>query len=224
MLTAAIGQFGRDARHLMRTEIGEVSEPFSSGQVGSSTMAHKRNPMTFENSEGMFWNAKREFGGVLDTLISEHQRDLVGSSLARNFPAIITYLTTQLDTLLQADDSGKTFLERVRVNADACRVNLTREGDKILAEPTYLALQLYGFTGDAHEVVNRRGMAMVGLHQRTLHDAIEELAEDDDVLLTAWRAIPEEIHEMLSNPAQYTGKATAKTREICSFADWYLST
>ncbi|MDP3901292.1 MAG: lyase family protein, partial [bacterium] len=46
-LSAAFGQFGRDARHLMRTEIAEVREQFQEGQVGSSTMAHKRNPINF---------------------------------------------------------------------------------------------------------------------------------------------------------------------------------
>lgn len=49
MLSASFGQLGRDCRHLMRSEIAEIGEPFIAGQVGSSTMAQKRNPITFEN-------------------------------------------------------------------------------------------------------------------------------------------------------------------------------
>ena len=69
-LSATFGQFGRDARHLMRSEIAEISESFEKGQVGSSTMAHKRNPINFENMEGMWLRTKNEFGKVLDCLIS----------------------------------------------------------------------------------------------------------------------------------------------------------
>ena len=52
----------------MRTEIAEVAEPFGKDQVGSSTMAHKRNPINFEGLEGGWIKTKNEFGKVLDTL------------------------------------------------------------------------------------------------------------------------------------------------------------
>jgi adenylosuccinate lyase len=88
-LSAALAQFGRDGRHLMRSEIAEVREPFGAGQVGSSTMAHKRNPLNFENLEGMYIRNQAEYFKVTATMISEHQRDLVGSSVARDFPIIM---------------------------------------------------------------------------------------------------------------------------------------
>jgi len=56
--SASFGQLGRDCRHLMRTEIAEVMESFEKDQVGSSTMAHKRNPINFENIEGMWLKTK----------------------------------------------------------------------------------------------------------------------------------------------------------------------
>ncbi len=121
LLSATLGQFGRDCRNLMRSEIREVAEQYEAGQVGSSTMAHKRNPVTFENLEGTWLKTKNEFGKVLDTLISEHQRDLVGSSLLRDDPTIIVNLVHQLESLLRTNEAGVPFLRRLTVDEAACR-------------------------------------------------------------------------------------------------------
>jgi adenylosuccinate lyase len=99
MLSMSLSQLGRDCRHLMRTEIGEIVEPFEATQVGSSTMAHKRNPFRFEGDEGAGVKSKHAFGKVLDNMISEHQRDLVGSALVRDFPEIVVLLVYQLDSI-----------------------------------------------------------------------------------------------------------------------------
>ena len=128
MQSAVIAQLGRDCRHLMRTEIAEIGEPFEEGQVGSSTMAHKRNPINFENLEGMFIRTKNEFGKVLDTLVSEHQRDLVASSVYRDFPIIVVNLVQQLSTLLRKNDKGATFLSRLSVDEANLRRNFKMSG------------------------------------------------------------------------------------------------
>ena len=60
-------------------------------------MAGKRNPINFENLGGMFKKNLGEFLKVQLTLISEHQRDLVGSSVARDFPIIVVNLQQQLN-------------------------------------------------------------------------------------------------------------------------------
>jgi len=215
MLSSTLGQFGRDARHLMRSEIRELAEPFDSGQVGSSTMAHKRNPLNFENLEGMWLRTKNEYGKVLDSLISEHQRDLVGSSIARDFPIILVNLAQQLDTLLRPGKDGRSFLERISVDTEACRRNLEHEGDRILAEPMYLALQLHGYEGDAHEVVNHRAMPLVGSSCSSLFEAMEHVVRDDPQLQAAWEAIPHDIIALLKEPAKYTGLAAERTFEMC---------
>ena len=223
-LSGAFGQLGRDARHLMRSEIGELQEPFSKGQVGSSTMAHKRNPINFENFDGTFEKKNvPEFMKVLLTLISEHQRDLTGSSPARDFPTIIVNLMTQIDTLLRQDkDDPRPFLTRVRVNAEACRRNFSMMGDVILAEPLYLALQMHGYPGDAHEVINHKAMPLVS-EARTLVQAVELLASEDDELSAAWQAIPYEMHQLFCEPGNYIGNARQKVRETCERADAYLA-
>ncbi len=222
MLSASLGQFGRDARHLMRTEIAELGEPFEKGQVGSSTMAHKRNPINFETTEGTWGKNKSEFGKVLETLISEHQRDLVGSSLARDFPTIIVNLTYQLDTLLRRGKDGTPFLSRITVDIEACRRNLQKQGDIILAEPFYLALQMYGYEGDAHEVINHQAMPRVGVNARTLYEAVEQVTHLDPQLEVAWNKIPGEVLALLRDPANYVGRAREKVDQICSRAVDYL--
>jgi adenylosuccinate lyase len=155
MMSAAFGQLGNDCRHLMRSEIGEVTEAFETGQVGSSTMAHKRNPVNFEGVVSMWKKNVGEFVKVLMTLHSEHQRDLTDSAVMRDFPVILVNLMTQLNTLRKKDKNDKAFLSRMAFNGEALYRNLTASGNVILAEPTYIVLQMAGFEGDAHELVNR---------------------------------------------------------------------
>lgn len=213
-LSATLGQFGRDARHLMRSEIGEITESFEKGQVGSSTMAHKRNPINFENLEGMWLRTKNEFGKVLDTLISEHQRDLVGSSVARDYPIILINLQQQLNTLLKKNQSGKTFLERLTVNEEMCRTNFQKNANVILAEPLYIALQMAGYDGDAHELVNHHLVPAAQKRKRSLIDVLEELAKQDEGLGSVVAKIDPTIKRLFRDPQKYAGDAREKSLEI----------
>lgn len=213
-LCAAFGQFGRDGRHLMRTEIAEIGEPFAVGQVGSSTMAHKRNPITFENLEGMWLRTKNEFGKVLDTLLSDHQRDLVGSCVMRDFPIIIVNLVQQLNTLLRENDKGVPFMGRIDVDIDALRASMKAQSDVIMAEPIYLALQMAGYKGDAHELVNHRAMRLVMRNEISLIDAVKEVALEDEQVALALRNISPDMLELFGQPARYVGLAKEKALEI----------
>jgi adenylosuccinate lyase len=223
MLSASLAQFGRDARHLMRSEIGEVAESFEEGQVGSSTMAHKRNPINFENLEGMWLRTKNEFGKVLDTLISEHQRDLVGSSVARDFPIIVVNLTQQLDTLLRKNKQGRSFLSRISIDVAACRRNFRQNAHLILAEPIYIALQMAGYEGDAHELVNRHAISIAQRDGVPLIAAIETIAITDPDVRQAIVNIPAYLLELLATPEAYVGDATAKALDVAAAAENYLS-
>lgn len=220
-LSAALAQFARDCRQLMRSEISEVREEFVAGQVGSSTMAHKRNPITFENIEGMYIRTKNEFGKVLDTMISEHQRDLVGSCVYRDFPTIIVNLTVQLENLLKENADAIPFLSRISVDAEACRRNLSASAHLVMAEPIYLALQMAGYKGDAHELVNRKLVPVATATGQQLIAVLEEQSNEDDELRTALEQIPEEIRSLLHHPDQYVGQATQKALEIASIARAY---
>lgn len=220
-LSAAFGQFGRDCRHLMRSEIGEVSEEFAKGQVGSSTMAHKRNPISFENLEGMWLKTKNEFGKVLDSLISEHQRDLVGSSVSRDFPIITVNVAQQLSTLLKKKKGGKTFLERMSFDTLSLNRNFDENASKMMAEPMYLALQMAGYQGDAHELVNHKAIQLVK-DDVNLVDAIELLAQSDTALSRAFQNVPQTTKNVLKSPKSYTGKASKKALQVVKDARKYL--
>jgi adenylosuccinate lyase len=223
LLSAALGQFGRDCRHLMRTEIAELSEPFEKGQVGSSTMAHKRNPISFENLEGMWEGNRSEFGKVLGILVSEHQRDLVGSSVARDLPVTVIRLVHQLDTLLRAGkDDARPFIERIVPDEDQCEKNLQGQGDLILAEPMYIALQMAGYPGDAHEVVNHVIVERARADGCSLLHALELSSEKDADLVKTWSQVPQEVREIFENPARYVGVTEKKTHDICHRARLWL--
>ncbi|OGG87408.1 hypothetical protein A3B87_00865 [Candidatus Kuenenbacteria bacterium RIFCSPHIGHO2_02_FULL_39_13] len=210
MLSASFGQLGRDCRNLMRTEISEIAEAFESGQVGSSTMAHKRNPINFEQLEGMWLKNKNEFGKVQDTLISEHQRDLVGSCVARDFPIILINLQTQLNTLLRKNDSGEPFIKRITVNAGSCWKNFKMSSHLILSEPLYIAMQMAGYSGDAHHFVNHTLVPECQKRECNLIDAFEMMAEEDLELRKTLKRIPKEVIELLHHPEKYTGDAKKK--------------
>lgn len=229
-LSAALAQFGRDGRHLMRTEIGELGEPFEQGQVGSSTMAHKRNPINFENLEGMWVSNQFEFGKVLATMVSEHQRDLVGSSVARSFPVIVVQLVNQLNTLLR-EANGKSFISRISVDSDALARNFASQSHAILAEPIYIALQMAGFEGDAHEFVNHKAMPYSRIHGISLLEATKLLlvgvehegSREGDENRDVWKRIPAETLTLLEHPKSYVGEAASKALEIAESAKTYLS-
>jgi len=224
MLSGALGQFGRDCRHLMRSEIGEICEPFGSKQVGSSTMAHKRNPINFENIEGMYLRSKSEFGKVLDTLISEHQRDLVGSCVARDYPIIIVNLVQQLNTLLREDKkTGKSFLERISIDKTALQRNFDLEANVVMAEAMYIALQMAGYPKDAHHCVNHLVVPYAKENKVSLVKALWEVSAKEPDLCDAITQIPQETLELLDNPQCYIGEAARKAMEICSKASSTIS-
>ncbi len=224
MLTASIAQFGNDCRQLMRTEIGEIQEEFVSGQVGSSTMAHKRNPIIFENLVGAWKKNKVEFLKVFETLISEHQRDLTDSSVMRDFPVIIVNLQTQLDNLLRENKEGVPFIKRIKVNQENLEKNFALQEAYILAEPIYIALQLYGYQGDGHKLVNETMMKQAKEFDSTLFQILMSMVEmnEDPELTEVVKNIPAEVLQLFSDPRQYTGAAERKTETIINAAKNWL--
>src|SRR5207247_4051562 len=70
-------------RHLQRTEVREVEEPFSAGQKGSSAMPHKRNPVTSEQICGLARVVRANTQAAFENIALWHERDISHSSVER---------------------------------------------------------------------------------------------------------------------------------------------
>lgn len=218
LMSQALAKLADDCRHLMRTEIGEITEPFAAGQVGSSTMAHKRNPINFETVKAQGIKALGEYQKVLLTLNSEHQRDLTGSAVARDFPVLPIILQTQLDTLLRADQNDVPFIRRMGVDGEALQRNFEQSANLVMAEPVYIALQMAGYEGDAHELVNHTLVPQAKASGQQLIDELLDACTSNEELEAVVSQIPIEVRELLAQPEHYTGNAAEKARAVAEAA------
>jgi len=234
LLSAALAQFADDCRQLMRSEIGEIGEEFQEAQVGSSTMAHKRNPVTFEGVIGAYTKNVSEYAKVLMTLTSEHQRDLTASSVMRDFPVIVVNLVTQIDALLRPGKKDKRpFLARIFFNKERARERALEARELALAEPLYLLLQTAGqYPGDAHDLVNHGIVPrLAGGAHSTMFEAVEEVASGNTGLSAAWKGMSDKARHLFG-PAEdqtdvsrepYAGEAGQLARQTAAKISEYVS-
>src|SRR5947209_6050616 len=80
---AGLERFATEIRHLARTEVGEVREPFGAGQKGSSAMPHKRNPIKSEQVAGLARVLRGNALAALEDVTLWHERDISHSSVER---------------------------------------------------------------------------------------------------------------------------------------------
>jgi adenylosuccinate lyase len=157
-----------ELRHLQRTEVGEVAEPFSAGQKGSSAMPHKRNPILAENVTGLARLMRGYALAAMENMALWHERDISHSSVER---VIGPDATIALDFMLAR---LAAVVEGLDVRTDAMRANLARMGDAIFSEQVLLALVRRGVARDeAYRWVQRHALAGGDFHAR--------LAADPDV-------------------------------------------
>ncbi|MBI2050437.1 MAG: hypothetical protein HYT31_01375 [Parcubacteria group bacterium] len=224
LVTQNIAQFGRDCRQLMRTEIGEITERKEAGTVGSSSMPHKTNPISYENCEGMWLKTIGQLVVFCSAMISEHQRDLVNSGPARDFPAILVNLMHQLSTLIRKDRATKRpFITRLTIDAEACARNLHLRSNVILAEPLYVALLIGGYQGDAHGLLNDELVPIAFQSNRALIDVVLERAQGDEALARAVEEFPAGSLDMFRSPETYTGSAAEKALQIADAAEAFAT-
>jgi adenylosuccinate lyase len=143
-----------EIRHLQRTEVGEVAEPFSPGQKGSSAMPHKRNPILSENLTGLARLMRGYALAALEDMALWHERDISHSSVER---VIGPDATTVLDFML-ARLAG--VVEGLEVRPDVMAANLARLGAAISSEQVLLALVRRGVPRDeAYRWIQRHALA-----------------------------------------------------------------
>src|SRR5574341_2511886 len=83
VIGASLEKFATEIRHLQKTEVLEVEEPFSKGQKGSSAMPHKRNPITCERIAGLARVLRGNALAAMENVALWHERDITHSSVER---------------------------------------------------------------------------------------------------------------------------------------------
>lgn len=165
------------------------------GEIGSSTMPHKINPIDFENAEGNLGLANALLAHLAQKLpVSRWQRDLSDSTVLRNMGLGLAYGLNALDSLLRG-------LAKLEVNRAALAHDLA-DSWEVLAEPVQTVMRRHG-AANAYEQLKAltRGKAMTA---QTLHDFIATLD------------LPAETKARLKalTPPDYTGNAEAQVKRL----------
>lgn len=146
---ATIEKISTEVRHLQRTEVLEVEEPFAAGQKGSSAMPHKRNPIITERLTGMARLMRGFATAAIEDVALWHERDISHSSVER---VIVPDATILLDYMLQkltgVIKGLQVYPENMQDNLDKSqglvfsqRVLLTLVGKGLSREEAYLLVQ-----------------------------------------------------------------------------------
>ncbi len=175
--------------------LGYFRQRTVAGEVGSSTMPHKVNPIDFENSEGNLGLANALFEHLAGKLpVSRWQRDLTDSTVLRNLGVGIAYSSIAWQATLKG--IAKLEMDAQRLDADL------EQAWEVLAEPIQTVMRRYGIDQPYERLKQlTRGK---GIDRRSLHDFIETLE------------IPEDEKQRLRNltPAQYIGNAAEQARNL----------
>ena len=172
LIAASLDKFATEIRHLQRTEVLEVEEPFSEGQTGSSSMPHKRNPEKCERICGLARLFRGYTVSALENVALWHERDISHSSVER---VILPDACTLLDYML---DLFAFIVRGLQVYPERMRENLEASYGLPFSQRVLLALIEKGMNRqDAYKIVQAN--AMRSWEQRTPY--LDLLAEDPAV-------------------------------------------
>jgi adenylosuccinate lyase len=153
LLASSLERFALEIRHLARTEVREVEEPFASGQKGSSAMPHKRNPIVSERICGLARVVRGAAVAGLENVALWHERDISHSSAER---IVLPDAFLAVDYML---DRFAWLLEGLVVRAERMRENLDSSHRLYFSQRLLLALVEAGLPrDDAYRLVQRHAM------------------------------------------------------------------
>ena len=175
--------------------LGYFKQKLKAGEIGSSTMPHKVNPIDFENAEGNLGLANAVLKHLSEKLpISRWQRDLTDSTVLRNIGVGLGYTALAYASLM-------TGLNKLELNEEALAADLDASWE-VLAEPIQTVMRRYGVQGayeKLKEVTRGKTVTAADLHQ--LIRSLEIPQADKDRLLAM-------------TPASYVGKAAELARRV----------
>ncbi|EIV1776414.1 adenylosuccinate lyase [Vibrio vulnificus] len=175
--------------------LGHFKQKTIAGEIGSSTMPHKVNPIDFENSEGNLGLANAVFGHLAQKLpISRWQRDLTDSTVLRNLGVGVGYAIIAYTSTLKG-------ISKLEVNRDALLAELDKNWE-VLAEPVQTVMRRYGIEKPYEKLKElTRGKRVDGEAMRNFIDGLK-LPEHEKARLK----------EM--TPANYIGQAIELTDKL----------
>jgi adenylosuccinate lyase len=143
-----------EVRHLARTEVREVQEPFADGQKGSSAMPHKRNPVVSERVSGLARVLRGHSVTAMENIVLWHERDISHSSAERIvFPDATGLLAFMLRDTVWVVEGLLVFPERMRELVDS-------RGQIAFSQTVLLALVDAGMSREeAYRIVQRAAAA-----------------------------------------------------------------
>ena len=179
----------------MYVSLGYFRQKLKEGEIGSSTMPHKVNPIDFENAEGNLGLANAILRHLSDKLpLSRMQRDLSDSTVLRNMGVAFGHTLLALESTLRG--LGKLEADRVQLAADL------DDAWEVLAEPIQTVMRRYGVPNPYERLKDlTRGK---GISRDALQDFIRKLAIPE----------AEKTRLLAMTPATYVGKAVELARRI----------
>jgi adenylosuccinate lyase len=174
LCAASLERFATEIRHLARTELREVQEPFGSGQKGSSAMPHKRNPVVAERICGLARVVRAGAAVGLENVALWHERDISHSSAER---VVVPDAFLVLDYIL---DRFAWLVDGLVVDAARMRRNLDASHGLVFSQRVLLALVEAGLSRDAaYRIVQRNALRAWDEERdfRSLLEADPEAAE-----------------------------------------------
>ncbi|MGO2496762.1 adenylosuccinate lyase [Vibrio litoralis] len=172
--------------------LGHFKQKTIAGEIGSSTMPHKVNPIDFENSEGNLGLANAIFGHLAQKLpISRWQRDLTDSTVLRNLGVGCGYAMIAYSSVMRG-------ISKLEVNQAALEAELDKNWE-VLAEPVQTVMRRYGIEKPYEKLKElTRGKRVDGEGMRAFIDGLEIPADEK-----------ERLKQM--TPANYIGDAVKLT-------------
>jgi adenylosuccinate lyase len=176
--------------------VGYFKQKVKAGEIGSSTMPHKVNPIDFENSEGNLGLANAVLRHMAEKLpISRWQRDLTDSTVLRNMGVAFGYTLLGYDSCLRG-------LNKLEINPEKLALDLDNSWE-VLAEPIQTVMRRYGIE-NPYEQLKELTRGKGGINKASLHIFIGDLKIPADAKQT--------LLEM--TPASYIGKAAELARTV----------
>ena len=166
---ATVEMIATEVRHLARTELREVEEPFAPGQKGSSAMPHKRNPILSERLSGLARVLRGYLGAGLEDVALWHERDISHSSVER----IVLPDACLLAYYVLRRAAG--LVDGLVVHPDRMLANLT-EGSfgLVFSQPVLLAMLQAGMQRDAAYRIVQRDATKAAEERRPFREVLEE--------------------------------------------------